>query len=195
MKTLTEIHLDKKLIAAPYYCDKEVFPHNYLSHIYDIYLPLYKIKKINLLEIGVQHGGSLLLWREYFINSYVYGIDIKDVRAEYTKTLKNVFFILDNAYCTETTSRLPCFDIIIDDASHNINHQKYLVENYFNLLHDDGIMIIEDIASKDYLNELANLASKVGYKTVIKHDMAEQMRRWDNIVLVLKKRNNDIITV
>jgi SAM-dependent methyltransferase len=195
MKTLTEIHLEKKLISPPYYCDKEIFPHNYLSQIYDKYLPPYKDKKINLLEVGVQHGGSLLLWREYFTQSYVYGIDVKDVRAEDTKTLRNVFFILDNAYCVETTSRLPCFDIIIDDASHHINHQKYLVQNYYNLLHNDGIMIIEDIASKDYLEELANSASEQGYKTIIKHDMAEEMRRWDNIVLVLKKTNNDILTL
>lgn len=186
METLTEIHSTKNLIRPPYYCDKEIFPHNYLSKIYDVYLPEYKNKPVNLLEIGVQHGGSLWLWKEYFQQGIIYGIDVKDVRAEDTKIINNILFILGDAYSDNIVSRLPKFDIIIDDASHRLDHQKYTIESYKKLLKEDGIMIIEDIGSSDFLDQLADLATQVGYKTVIKHNMSEEMKRWDNIVLVLK---------
>ena len=30
----------------------------------------------NILEIGIQNGGSIKLWRDYFINATIYGLDI-----------------------------------------------------------------------------------------------------------------------
>jgi hypothetical protein len=50
------------------------------------YLPLYQqllIKKKetakNVLEIGIQNGGSIKLWNDYFTNANVYGLDIMSI--------------------------------------------------------------------------------------------------------------------
>ena len=49
--------------------------HSYLP----LYGSLFKDKKEttqNILEIGIQNGGSIKLWRDYFINATIYGLDI-----------------------------------------------------------------------------------------------------------------------
>ena len=43
--------------------------------LYQKYFSGYKDEKINLLEIGVDNGDSLRIWREYFINANICGID------------------------------------------------------------------------------------------------------------------------
>ena len=49
-----------------------------------------KYKKINILEIGVDNGDSLRLWREYFPNANICGIDIKAKQFEINKTVSKL---------------------------------------------------------------------------------------------------------
>ena len=51
------------------------------------YLPLYQqlLKKKkesakNILEVGIDRGGSIKLWSDYFTNAKVYGIDIMNIQ-------------------------------------------------------------------------------------------------------------------
>ena len=44
--------------------------------IYEKYFNNLRERKLNILEIGVDKGDSLRLWREYFINANICGIDI-----------------------------------------------------------------------------------------------------------------------
>ena len=37
-----------------------------------------KTEPLRVLEIGIERGGSLLMWRDYFPNAQVFGIDITD---------------------------------------------------------------------------------------------------------------------
>ena len=56
------------------------FYTNKWAHHFDIYkenFSSYKNKKITILEIGVQNGGSLKMWQNYFSSdSLIVGIDI-----------------------------------------------------------------------------------------------------------------------
>jgi len=64
----------KQLTLEHYDTDKVA--NRYLD-VYDpIFEPLVD-KYITLLEIGVQKGGSLLFWRDYFPNATIVGIDIE----------------------------------------------------------------------------------------------------------------------
>ena len=58
--------------------------------IYDRHFKRYRNKEINILEIGVSQGGSLLMWKDYFGDrANIYGIDInpkcKDLEEENIK--------------------------------------------------------------------------------------------------------------
>jgi hypothetical protein len=117
--------------------------HNYIKY-YNEWFEEYQNKEINLLEVGVENGGSIRLWEDYFTNGTIYGMDIKDggnFKCDST----------DKKAVDEQLGDLK-FDIIIDDGDHNPISQ---VKTYMNLedrLNDGGIYIIEDIPGPKYAN-------------------------------------------
>jgi len=45
--------------------------------IYEKYFSKYRGQEINILEIGISHGGSLQLWKKYFGDKvHIYAVDI-----------------------------------------------------------------------------------------------------------------------
>ena len=44
--------------------------------IYDKYFKKLRLMKLNILEIGVEDGGSIKIWKKYFPRSKIIGLDI-----------------------------------------------------------------------------------------------------------------------
>ena len=113
--------------------------------LYDVFFKQYQNKNINILEIGVDNGDSLRLWREYFSKANICGIDIKKKNFDITGVEIMCGSQSDNSFLKSVVSKYQNFDIIIDDGSHIskdiISSFKYL----FNHLNRDGIYIIEDL--------------------------------------------------
>ena len=42
------------------------------------YFERYRLKKIKVLEVGVEAGTSLRMWKEYFPNAEIHGFDIDE---------------------------------------------------------------------------------------------------------------------
>ena len=118
-------------------------------HRYDLYYPLYlegfRQESFNMLEIGVYHYQSMNLWKEYFPNAYIYGLDInsegEDERSKVYKLdqskPQDLQFIIDNT---------PKCKFIIDDGSHHPYHQYLTFTTLFeSLLEEGGVYIIEDV--------------------------------------------------
>jgi len=122
--------------------------HCYGDSYQEIFNKYDKDHRNKILEIGVQKGGSLLAWKDYFQNSFVLGIDILDVRKEEYKR-DDVNFILsdiknpDLKFNSHISDNL--FDIIIDDGSHFLEDVVYVVDNYSEKLNKNGHLIIEDV--------------------------------------------------
>ncbi|HMH33204.1 MAG TPA: hypothetical protein VK543_09260, partial [Puia sp.] len=56
---------------------RRIFKWHHYFEIYDRHFSRFRNKEINILEIGVLHGGSLQMWKEYFgPKAKIYGIDI-----------------------------------------------------------------------------------------------------------------------
>ncbi len=120
---------------------------------YDIYkndpiLFSFLDQEIDLLEIGILEGGSLLLWRDYFPKGKIWGIDANAPAHLNDEERIQVFSGLqqDENFLAEVAKNVPDgFDIIIDDASHIGGLTKatfwYLFENH---LKPGGIYAIED---------------------------------------------------
>lgn len=120
--------------------------HSYLT-VYDKIFNRLKNNNNKILEIGVYKGDSLNLWAEYFINSEIYGVDclLNQINVDLHDNI-NVIEIPD-AYSVEAIkilNNIGRFNVIIDDGSHRVEHQKYVIENYCDLLTENGILIIED---------------------------------------------------
>jgi hypothetical protein len=122
---------------------------NYLE-CYEKHLNRYKNTDFVLLEIGVNHGGSLQMWRNYFGNRCkIYGIDI-DPNCKKMELDDGSFQILigdqsDRNFLKEVKNKIPKIDVVIDDGGHFMSHQINSYEELFHHVSDEGIYIIEDL--------------------------------------------------
>lgn len=113
--------------------------------IYEKYFENLQTKKLSILEIGIDKGDSLRLWREYFINSKICGIDIdkKDFIIDGVEIIhgdQNDKLLLD-----KIATKYGKFDIIIDDGSHVCRHIINSFNHLFDHLNTNGIYIVEDL--------------------------------------------------
>ena len=135
------------LDASRYDTDKA--EHTQYLRNYEEYFKPFADKDIRLLELGVYHGGSLLLWRDYFERGLVVGLDISPVEVEDAGGRIRVYqgrqedtALLDRI-ARETAPE--GFDIIIDDCSHIGELTRvsfwHLFENH---LKPGGLYVVED---------------------------------------------------
>jgi len=121
---------------------------DYLKYYDPIFLPFLDMH-ISLLELGILEGASLLLWKDYFINSNIVGIDIHlpdnfqppERIKIFEGSQDDTLFLTTVANSTAPNG----FDIIIDDASHLGELSKKSFWHLFNNhLKPGGIYAIED---------------------------------------------------
>jgi len=150
-------------------------PYNWPSHSYaDLYDLFFKLRRhdVNLIiECGIgtnnpnlkssmgakgKPGASLRVWRDYFTNAKIIGLDIdKEILFKEDK--------IETFYCDQTDKvsiknfcknyglQNNCVDIIIDDGLHQFSAGKTFFENMVPYLSKDGIYIIEDVGAKDMI--------------------------------------------
>ena len=139
-----------RMLATIYMSDKWN-RHWYAQHYEDLFSGL-RHKKINILEIGVggyedpKHGGnSLRMWRDYFPNGRVYGIDIFDKSPHNQGRIKTFRGSQADADFLDALVReIGTIDIIIDDGSHIAEHILFTFKHLFPHLSDRGFYVIED---------------------------------------------------
>ena len=161
--------------------------HSYLETYEDLFSK-FKNKNINLLEIGFQHGGSLKLWKEYFGNkSSIYGIDItlQELRYDLVRENNVTLICKDISTCDESILKPIMFDVILDDASHTLEHQIKSWELFKDRLNPGGILIIEDIAPEAY-DYFFKLAEKTPNSKFI--DLRHIKNRFDDVLFVYENK-------
>ena len=164
--------------------DKEA-KHKYCSAFYDNAFFDLKDKKLNILEIGIQNGSSLVLWNEYFKNSIIYGIDNTNFIKDRLDTYPRIKTIIQDAYKKELTFNLPLFDIIIHYGPHTLESQIKFINNYFKKLNKNGKLFIEDVDGKYNLNELRKEASKFT-SNITSIDFRSKTNTEDSIMLMIQ---------
>ena len=90
-------------------------------------------------------GGSLRVWRDYFPNATIHGVDIEEdciIDEERIKTF--IFRSMDLHNCKKHLFDFK-YDIIIDDGDHSAISQLITLKNLLPLLKKGGLYFIEDI--------------------------------------------------
>ena len=166
---ITSIHYTLSILAKKYGLDKSISTgcHNYIPGYTKLFQNIrYNVKKI--LEIGIgslennqmgginglvskkynyKTGNSLKCWEEYFPNAHIYGIDIY-AHSELNKDRIMTFVANQNndqdlkSVIDKINSPL---DIIIDDGSHQGQHQVFSFMFLHKYLSPNGIYVIEDV--------------------------------------------------
>jgi len=139
--TIEEIHLSKTGKLSDKWS-------SYLT-VYSSLFEIWRDEKVRLLEIGIQNGGSLETWEEYFkFASCLIGCDIEEKCRNLTYDNPNVSVIVGDANLQSTYDRIvaksPVFDICIDDGSHHSSDIFKSFCSYFPILAPGGIYVIED---------------------------------------------------
>ena len=115
--------------------------------VYERYFSKYRGQKLNILEIGISHGGSIQLWKKYFGKDVqIFAIDINP-ECEKLKQENTTIFIgsqSDPVFLTAVKQKIPMMDIIIDDGGHTMDQQKISFEHLYSKVKDGGIYLIED---------------------------------------------------
>lgn len=172
--------------------------HNYLG-LYDALLCKKKLSAKNILEIGIgHHAGSVKLWYDYFVNANIHGIDIMNLdgfenNLEHIKEFDRIqLFTSVDAYngdyfILNILSRDIKYDLIVDDGPHTLESMIKFLTMYRYVLADDGIMIIEDIQSIDWIPILLQQIPDNLKKYVDVYDLRGISGRYDDIILVINK--------
>lgn len=125
------------------------------------YMPVYanhlggrRFERNLVFEIGVggygdrRPGGSLAIWRDYFVRSRVVGIDLhdKDVHLGHRVSFQQADQSSE-ADLRSVVDRHGPPDIVIDDGSHIGEHVLASFRFLFPLLRPGGIYVIEDLST------------------------------------------------
>ena len=116
--------------------------------IYDRYFSKFIGKNLVIAEIGVFSGGSLGMWKEYFVNkAEIWGIDIEPDCKNYEQDGVRVFIgdQSDPSFLRKITKQDKNIDILIDDGSHLPRHQIISFEEIFKEMNPGGVYICEDV--------------------------------------------------
>lgn len=188
-----------KLFENPY----PWIPHNYTDYYSMLFLQnKEKVKKVFECGIGTNNesvesnmtvsgkpGASLRMWRDFFPNAEVYGVDID----------RSVLFSeerIHTDYLDQTDSDsilgywqkldISDFDLMIDDGLHNFEAVTNLFLNSFDKLSDDGIYIIEDVSSND-LVKYKKFFDSVGARAKFIILFRKHKEIGDNILITITK--------
>ncbi len=152
-------------------------------HYFDIYhrhFFRFVGREVHVLEIGVYSGGSLDLWKHYFgPRVMIYGVDVQPACKVYESERVKIFIgdQDDPEFWRAFKREVPQLDIIIDDGSHEPQHQITSLEEMFPHLRPGGIYLCEDITGKD--NVFASYVGKLSahlhsYDWQADHDNSER---------------------
>jgi SAM-dependent methyltransferase len=173
--------------------------HSYLE-LYENLLSSKRESAKNVLEIGIgsgkdKNGGSIKLWKDYFENAKIFGLDIlgkERVLDELLNDERVILFTSSDAYNEDffTSNILNSnvkFDFLLDDGPHTLESMKIFIRLYSQVLLDDGILIIEDVQSMDWIEELKNEVPENMKHFIEVYDLRHIKNRWDDIVFVINK--------
>jgi hypothetical protein len=138
------------------------------THYFEIYhrhLERFRNKPIHLLEIGLDQGGSLDMWRSYFgPTAHYYGVDIEPSCRNYESVDTKVFIgdQADRNFWCKFRQEVPDLDIVIDDGGHEPEQQIVSLEELLCHLRPGGVYICEDVHSSE--NDFAAFAARLSYR-------------------------------
>jgi cephalosporin hydroxylase len=192
--------------------------HSYLN-LYEQLLSNKKYTAKNILEIGICTGGSIKLWKDYFVNAEnIYGLDNKDEETLFKEVgydlnihdVKDLWNHIrdpkvslltssdayDSTFVTNTFAENNItFDVVVDDGPHTLESMIKCIDLYCPLLKDDGILIIEDVQDWAWIETLSNQVPDNLKPYIETYDLRPIKNRWDDIVFVVNKNKNNLTSV
>jgi len=143
----------QRIVAA--HTSRRINKWNHYFEIYDRHFGSFRGRPVTVLEIGVESGGSLELWRSYFgPSAKILGVDLNPKCRAFEGP--NTFIRIGNQgdcnFITGIAAEFGPFDIIIEDGSHVFEHQINSFRWLFPHLHSGELYCCEDLCTS-YLEQ------------------------------------------
>lgn len=121
----------------------------YLAEYDRLFAPMWE-RPVRLLEIGIQNGGSLEVWSQFFPNAKaIVGCDINPDCERLAYDDPRISIVVGDANDPHTQRRVlqqsGQFDIVIDDGSHRSSDIINTFTLFFPYLSEGGIFVAEDL--------------------------------------------------
>ena len=173
--------------------------HSYLE-LYEQLLSSKRSSAKNVLEVGIgdfgdKNGGSIKLWVDYFTDATIYGLDILPIDRVMDVLIDNprvILYTSTNAYDTDfftnnfLNKNIKC-DFMLDDGPHTLVSMQQFINLYSQIMTDDGILIIEDVQSWDWIEILKNEVPENLKQFIKVYDLRHIKNRYDDIVFTIDK--------
>ena len=152
--------------------------HTY-NYVYDrLFGEVDREAPLDILESGVEFGGSLCAWKEYFPNARITGVDVVDVRKPEFKRV-DIEFILSDIKDYEPDRK---FDFIIEDGNHSNFDALWSAVHLSKYLKPEGTLIIEDV-QESYMVPFLMWGKLNGDYIVETIDMRRILNTHDNFLI------------
>jgi len=190
MKSIQELAADQFQELQGDATDK-YWVHDYTS-LYDLHLGPLRKRARRILELGVSHGASLLLWHKVFPKSKIYGFDKNETKwKKYTEGLDRLKVIVGNESDDKTVVRIKrlCeLDVIIDDASHDPDMQLRMFRLLWSQVASRGFYVIED-CFRSYIDGRTNMVNELSnyIHDIYTGDTVRSLSFYYNIIFIEKK--------
>jgi hypothetical protein len=148
--------------------------------IYEKSFQSYTQKPITFLEIGIQNGGSLQMWRNFFgPQAKIIGVDIdpkcKELEADgFEIWIGNQ---ADPKFWEEFKIKNPKIDLVLDDGGHTMEQQIVTFQSLFPILSNGGTYICEDTHTSYFPSHGGGLKTSGTFHEYIKM-MIDEMHAW-----------------
>ena len=125
-----------------------IFKWDHYFEIYDRHFSRFRNTDVHIVEIGVYHGGSLQMWKEYFgPKCKLFGVDINpECKAlEEEQVEIHIGDQEDREFLKTLSKKIPRIDILIDDGGHTMRQQINTFEELFPHITPHGVYLCEDL--------------------------------------------------
>lgn len=143
-------------LALKYGTDKcSQIKHHYTELYYEL-LNARRMQVKKVVEIGIDQGASLRMWRDFFPNAQIYGADIRPEALIQEERITSL--LCDQTSKKDLKSLIDAtgndIDLFIDDGTHNPDDQIFTCLAAMSLLNKSVLYVIEDVGKPEIINRL-----------------------------------------
>ena len=150
--------------------------------IYDRYFSRFRGKAVTVLEIGISHGGSLQMWKQYFgEHARIFGVDNNPECQKFEEDQVKIYIGSqeDRNFLQYLKKEIPRVDILIDDGGHTMRQQIVTFEEMYDHVKDDGVYLCEDLHTS-YWDEYGGGYKREGTFIEYSKNFIDSLNAWNS---------------
>jgi hypothetical protein len=170
-------------LAEKYTTDKH-YGHDFFDKVYQLEFDKIKESAKKVVELGVHEGQSINIWREFFTNAEIIGIDFEMNRAnidDFNRVKLLEFNVNVGNTLIEFSNDNVDIDLFIDDGSHAMKDQQVVLAKLFKSIKSGGMYVLEDLHTSVSVKNDVNSIWK-SEKNTITLDMLEMFNKTGKLV-------------